>query len=100
MSNTEKLTSALLDETRSTYFPVETTDQWVKTTKEEILKLLGNIDFGAIIVSRDVIECYVQDIHILSICRREEDFFVKDEREEGTPSSLQEVSSSIQTSKG
>lgn len=97
MSDTEKLTSALLDEMRSTHFPVETTNQWIKATKEEILNQLGSIDFGAIIVSRDVVECYIQDIHILSICRREETFFVKDEREEGTSLSLQELSSSIQT---
>lgn len=75
----EKLTESILNAIKDTYLSIEDKEEWMKIPKEKLIKLFGDIEFDEIIASRDIIECYINNKHILSICRKNNNFYIKSE---------------------
>ncbi|MHA1237929.1 MAG: hypothetical protein ACTSSJ_01565 [Candidatus Odinarchaeia archaeon] len=86
-----KLTKALLKSIRDTYLALEDKEEWIKTSEKDLIAALREIDFDEIIASRDVIECYIDGTHVLSICKKNGEFFVKNELSTGKTESLQQL---------
>jgi hypothetical protein len=76
----EKINNELLDSLRSTLFNLESEDGWIKVEREELIDNLKTKNFDEIIVSRDIIEGIKKDVVIISISRKNGEFYLRDER--------------------
>ncbi len=76
------LTADLLESLKTTPFPIERRADFIKSTKDEVLKELGGIDFDEIIVREDYLEAFKKGRHVFSIVKFRDKFYVRNEMKE------------------
>ncbi|MFB0560047.1 MAG: hypothetical protein ACETWM_02260 [Candidatus Lokiarchaeia archaeon] len=76
------LTGDLLESLSDTPFPIERRADFIKSTKNEVLKELGGIEFDKIYVRGDYLEAFKKGRHVVSVVRSGDRFYVRSEMKE------------------
>ncbi len=76
------LTADLLDSLSDTPFPVERRADFIKSSKDDVLRELGRVEFDEIIVREDYLEAYKKKRHVISIVKSGKFFYVRNEMKE------------------
>ncbi|MGQ9719774.1 MAG: hypothetical protein ACUVXA_00430 [Candidatus Jordarchaeum sp.] len=78
----EFLTMDLLNALRDTPFPIERRADFIKSSRDEVLKRLGGVEFDEIVVREDYLEAYQRGRHVISVVKSGNLFYVRNEMKE------------------
>ena len=73
------LTDELLERLKDTHFPIERRGDFIKSTKDEVLRELGRVGFDEIYVQEDYLEAFQRGRHVVTVCRSGNMYYVRSE---------------------
>lgn len=76
------LTADLLESLKDTPFPIERRADFIKSSRNEVLRELGGVEFDEIIIRGDYLEAFQKGRHVVSIVRSGDRFYVRSEMKE------------------